>query len=208
MTAATQDAERTTAGTAPSAVTPRDRLIEGLLASVEERGYAATTVVDIVRHARVSKRTFYEHFSNKDDTLRALYQTSVAFLQQWIADAAGQPGTWQERLHACVAAFTHGLAAYPGFARTVLVEMASTGPLSLAAHEKAHRRFAEQTQQVIEMLRRDAPELRPIEHDMARAFIGAIYELMTRELSNDHIDAAHVADIGTRLLTLIITAPA
>lgn len=207
MTASSTTQIQTLVSPVPEPVFPRDRLIAGLLASVEERGYAATTVVDIVRHAKVSKRTFYEHFANKDDTLRALYQTSVEFLQQWIIEAAQQPGTWQDRLHACVAAFTHGLATYPGFARTVLVEVAASGQLSLEAHERAHCRFAEQTARVIDQLRLENPHLQPLEHDMARAFIGAIYELMIRELSNDQIDADRVAGIGTRLLTIIITAP-
>ena len=37
----------------------RRRLLDGLAASISERGYRDTTVADIVRHARTSKRTFY-----------------------------------------------------------------------------------------------------------------------------------------------------
>ena len=47
----------------------RDRLIDGLAASIGERGYRDTTVADIVRHARTSKRTFYEQFASKEDCL-------------------------------------------------------------------------------------------------------------------------------------------
>ena len=43
-------------------------------AASAEKGYAATTIADIVRHARVSKRTFYEHFADKEDCLLAGYQ--------------------------------------------------------------------------------------------------------------------------------------
>ena len=44
----------------------RDRLLDGLAASIGERGYRDTTVADIVRHARTSKRTFYGEFSSKE----------------------------------------------------------------------------------------------------------------------------------------------
>ena len=44
----------------------RLRLLEGLAASIGERGYRATTVADIVRHARTSKRTFYDQFASKE----------------------------------------------------------------------------------------------------------------------------------------------
>jgi AcrR family transcriptional regulator len=42
----------------------RERLIAAMAASVEERGYADTTVADVVRIARTSRRTFYQHFQD------------------------------------------------------------------------------------------------------------------------------------------------
>lgn len=42
------------------------RLLEGLAASIREKGLAQTQVTDIVRHARASRRTFYKHFPDKD----------------------------------------------------------------------------------------------------------------------------------------------
>ena len=41
----------------------RVRLLDGLATSIGERGYRASTVADIVRHARTSKRTFYDQFA-------------------------------------------------------------------------------------------------------------------------------------------------
>ena len=45
----------------------RQRLLDGLAASIGERGYRETTVADIVRHARTSKRTFYGEYSSKEE---------------------------------------------------------------------------------------------------------------------------------------------
>jgi len=47
----------------------RDDCSTGLTASIGERGYRDTTVADIVRHARTSKRTFYEQFASKEECL-------------------------------------------------------------------------------------------------------------------------------------------
>src|SRR6201999_2341360 len=44
----------------------RLRLLDGLAASIGARGYRATTVADIVRHARTSKRTFYDQYASKE----------------------------------------------------------------------------------------------------------------------------------------------
>jgi len=41
------------------------RLLEGLAAAIREKGLARTQVGDIVRHARASRRTFYNHFPDK-----------------------------------------------------------------------------------------------------------------------------------------------
>ena len=47
----------------------RERLLEGLADSIAQRGYRETTVADIVRNAKTSKRTFYAHFTGKDAAL-------------------------------------------------------------------------------------------------------------------------------------------
>jgi AcrR family transcriptional regulator len=52
--------------------TPRQRLIGALSASIEEVGYAATTVTDIVRRAKTSRRTFYDFFVDREACLVAL----------------------------------------------------------------------------------------------------------------------------------------
>ena len=52
------------------------RLLQGMAHAVAAKGYAETTIADIVREAAVSRRTFYEHFSTKTECLIALYQTA------------------------------------------------------------------------------------------------------------------------------------
>ncbi len=51
-------------------------VLDGLAASIAERGYRETTVADIVRHARTSKRTFYEQFASKEECLIELLRTN------------------------------------------------------------------------------------------------------------------------------------
>jgi AcrR family transcriptional regulator len=52
----------------------RERLIAGATKAVEERGFAKATVSDIVRHAGISRKTFYEHFANKEECLEIAYK--------------------------------------------------------------------------------------------------------------------------------------
>ena len=45
----------------------RDRLTAGTIAAICEHGYHETTISQIAAAAGVSRRTFYDHFINKQD---------------------------------------------------------------------------------------------------------------------------------------------
>jgi AcrR family transcriptional regulator len=47
----------------------RERIATALVDTVAERGYNATTVAHITKAASVSRRTFYEHFADKEACL-------------------------------------------------------------------------------------------------------------------------------------------
>jgi AcrR family transcriptional regulator len=51
----------------------RERLLAGTARAVEEKGFAKVTIGDIVRHAAVSRRTFYDHFGGKEECLEAAF---------------------------------------------------------------------------------------------------------------------------------------
>jgi AcrR family transcriptional regulator len=54
----------------------RERLIAAMAASIEEKGYRDTTVADVVRLARTSRRNFYEHFADRDACFLALFDAT------------------------------------------------------------------------------------------------------------------------------------
>jgi AcrR family transcriptional regulator len=180
-----------------------ERIIAGLLASIEERGYVDATVADVVRHARVSRRTFYEHFSGKDDALRALYADALEHLHTWIREALEGPGSWRDRVHAGILAFGEGLAAYPGLARTILLEMGASSDLAIEQRDQAHRGFDQIILAAAAVIEQEDPSLQPLAPDMATAVVGAIYEHLTRQVVSGGIDAARVADIGTALIVAL-----
>src|SRR6476620_11792836 len=73
----------------------RDRLLDGLAASIGQRGYRETTVADIVRHARTSKRTFYEQFASKEECLIELLRKNNEDLIANIQRAVDPEADWQ-----------------------------------------------------------------------------------------------------------------
>ena len=53
----------------------RRLLVEGALAAFERKGYAATTIEDIVAEAKASRATFYLHFKSKAEVVLVVTQT-------------------------------------------------------------------------------------------------------------------------------------
>lgn len=49
----------------------RARLLEGMVEAVHQRGYLATRVADVLEHAGVSRTSFYDLFSSKEDCFLA-----------------------------------------------------------------------------------------------------------------------------------------
>ncbi len=62
----------------------RERLIVAMLNAAAELGYLETNVQDVIDRAGVSRPTFYEHFSNKEDCFLAAFDTSAERLRKKI----------------------------------------------------------------------------------------------------------------------------
>jgi AcrR family transcriptional regulator len=107
----------------------RERLLVGMLRAVSELGYRSTNVQDVIERAGVSRPTFYEHFSNKDDCFLAAFDTCATRLRDQVAAAASEGGEiWRDRIRAAFNALLAFAAAEPEAARMVIVEARAATP--------------------------------------------------------------------------------
>ena len=83
----------------------RQRLLEGMAASIRERGFHDSTVADIVRHARTSRRTFYQHFESKQDCFMALLRAANAMMTRQIAAAVDPHAPWDVQVRQAIEAW-------------------------------------------------------------------------------------------------------
>src|SRR3954463_3168983 len=56
----------------------RERLLVAMADAVAEKGYAHAAVADVIERAGVSRRTFYEHYANKEECFLAAYDAGVS----------------------------------------------------------------------------------------------------------------------------------
>lgn len=187
----------------------RLRLLEGLEAAITEKGYAATTIADVVRHARVSKRTFYEHFEDKEACFLASYAAASEETLRVIASAAASPGLpWDERIHAAARAYLHALEARPELTRTYLLEIHAAGPRALRLRREVHQRFADQLGGLVKTARGEHPELRALSPAMATALVGGINELVLVAVEKGRAgQLRELADTAAELVRAVLVAP-
>ena len=76
----------------------RSRLFAAAVRAVEELGYSQATVAHITRRARVSRRTFYELFANREECLLAALESVVDRIRREIAAAGLEGLVWRERV--------------------------------------------------------------------------------------------------------------
>ena len=122
----------------------RNRIHQAMIEVVSERGYPDTRVVDVISVAGVSRKTFYELFSSKEDCFLAAYDVLLGNL---LGDTAGgfesNPGApWAERMAAALGALLRHLAEHPDEARFAIVEVLAAGPKALARRDAALRQFS------------------------------------------------------------------
>ena len=96
-----------------TALDNRTRLLAGLAEVLRERSYAELTVADVVRHARTSKRTFYEQFADKHDCFVALLRLSNEELSSSIAAAVDPAAPWRDQIRQGVGALLGLVQAEP-----------------------------------------------------------------------------------------------
>src|SRR6202020_49492 len=105
----------------------RQRLIEGLAASIQEQGFRDTKIADIVRHARTSRRTFYAEFASKEECYVALLDLMNAELRDRIGAAVDPAAPWQEQVRQSVVAYVDSVESEPAVTLSWIRELPALG---------------------------------------------------------------------------------
>jgi AcrR family transcriptional regulator len=114
----------------------RSRLLAAAVAAEDALSYADTTVGDITNRAHVSRRTFYELFSNREECLAAVLEDVVALVRGEIAAAGVEDLAWRERVRGGLWAILSFLDREPALARVCVVQALRGGAEVLERREE------------------------------------------------------------------------
>lgn len=158
----------------------RERLIAGIAEAVAENGYSGTTIAHITRAAAVSRRTFYEHFSSKDECFVAAYDTVMSELRERVTAAFEENEGWPEAIKAGIDAMLQFLAAEPNLARLCMVEALVAGPAVVERYDAAIQSFVPYFQEGREG--RPPEVLSRLSPTTEEALVGGMVSLISRRI--------------------------
>jgi AcrR family transcriptional regulator len=178
----------------------RERILAAVAVTAAEVGYAEMSVEVVTARAGVSRRTFYEHFKNKEDAFLAAYDAAVHQVARQIRRAYLDRTTAPERVRAGIGALIEWMATEPQAARMCIVEVLAAGPRALARRDAAMQMFAEIIEDNIHELLPGCQRA-PL---AAETIVGGIHEVVFRRILANRTDQLPglVDDLVATLLML------
>ena len=181
-------------------------MLEAVLETVAAQGYQDARVTDVISRAGVSRKTFYEHFNEKEECFLAGFDRELAQLTEQVAaayfDEEVAKGAWADQVRAGVKAFLGYLTDHPAAARVCMVDAMGAGSQAIAKREAALRNFT----YMIDAGRSEAKYEVP--GRTAVAVLGGANELIAGELIHGSItNVAALAPDIVYLITLPFLGP-
>jgi AcrR family transcriptional regulator len=120
----------------------RARILEAIRELTAEHGYEDLTLTQLTARARISNRTFYEHFTDLKDAFLIAFQEAFTDLFARAYYSAAARESWSAAVAAGIAALTEAMSDNPAAARFVLHDARSAGRTIGDAADEALGAFA------------------------------------------------------------------
>ena len=183
----------------------RGRLLDGLATSLSTRGYRDTTVADIVRNAKTSKRTFYDQFGTKEDGFLELLRANNAALVDGIQTAVDPEAPWQDQIGQAVGAYVDHIASAPAITLSWIRELPALGSRARPLQRAALRELTDLLIELSGSAGFERAGLPRLTEPMAIILLGGLREL-TALIVEDGKDIQEIYGPAVAASTAIMTA--
>jgi AcrR family transcriptional regulator len=157
--------------------TQRERLLAGMIAAANREGYAHANVSAVIAEASVSRPTFYDYFTDKDDCFLAALSDVHERLLGEIRERVRQERP-EHATQASVRALIGFAGAQPAMARFLTNEPMAGGPTALDARDRG----IDAIEQIIEKSHHLLDPASAVPDFSARMLIGGTYRLLASRL--------------------------
>jgi AcrR family transcriptional regulator len=157
----------------------RTRIMYAVAEVTMTKGYADTTITDIVAAAGVAREVFYEHFTDKQHAFLEAQQHPTQYLLDTCVAAYFRGQDWPERVWNALRTVTELIAANPAITHLRTVECYAAGPAAIRRGEEITRSFT--------MFWEEGYHYRPQAARLPRlcsqAIAGAVFEIIQRQVA-------------------------
>lgn len=183
----------------------RARLLEGLAQSIRERGLNGTTIADIVRLARTSRRTFYECFDDREACFLEMVRTATTLTAAAVADSIDPRASWRDQIRGAIGVYLATLAEDPALTVTIARELPALGERGAALQLEGIERYAELLRAIsLDEANRRAG-ITEISLDAAALLVGGINVLIVRAVDRGE-DLRALAPTATGVIEAVLAA--
>ena len=155
----------------------RQRLLDALEASIAEGGYPRTTVADIVRRARTSRRTFYEYFDSREACFVALLTDANANQVRQIAAAVDPQAPWRSQVRQAIEAWISSGESRSSLMLSWIRDVPSLGAAARRLQRDGTENFIEMVQALADSDAFRAAGIGPVSRQRIIMLLGGLREL-------------------------------
>jgi AcrR family transcriptional regulator len=161
-------------------------VLEAMLLTVGELGYAKATVREVIARARITEDRFHRHFGGKEACFARAYAEAAERLQGELLDACEFAPDWKGGFEAGLTALLRTVAEQPLTARALLIEVKAARGEAWAKHQEVVERLTAAIDSA-----REQPGARPNASPMTAGFVvGAIEESLCIEIAAGRAEQA------------------
>lgn len=158
----------------------RERLLEAIVESVGERGYAATAVPAVCSAAHVSRNAFYALFEDKADCFIAACDEHADDLLAVLFAHASAP-TWREALRNGMGDYLRFWQERPAFTRAYFAETPAAGERAIERRDHNFAQFRLMFEGMAARARAEEEDLPPLGSLATRMLVLGTTELIGSE---------------------------
>jgi AcrR family transcriptional regulator len=124
-------------------VMQRRRILAAAVDTVGDVGYARMTVAQVIARARVSRKTFYDIFADREECFRAAFEQALSEATVLATRAYGHQSSWRAGIRAALARLLMFMDEEPVLARLLVVESLAAGTTVLGRRSEVLAELSE-----------------------------------------------------------------
>jgi len=149
-------------------------MLAAAVEAVEDVGYARMTVAQVISRARVSRKTFYDVFTDREDCFLAAFEQALSQARLIAQEAYQNEPSWRDGIRAALARLLMFMDEEPGLAKLCVVEALGAGERVLDRRAQVLDELAE----VIDRGRAATNATREPPDVTAEGVVGAIFAVL------------------------------